>query len=87
MRIVYADDTAITFTSENNEKLKYTIDNMITKIEKWYTFNKLKININKTKIVNKNDACLQVLAVIPSIIILLSVRICPADDVFCLNLL
>ena len=53
--IVYADDTAITFTSENNEKLKYTIDNMITKIEKWYTFNKLKININKTKIVNFNS--------------------------------
>ena len=50
--IVYADDTAITFTSE---KLKYTIDNMITKIEKWYTFNKLKININKTKIVNFNS--------------------------------
>ena len=54
-RIVYADDTEITFTSENNEKLKYTIDNMITKIEKWYTFNKLKININKTKIVNFNS--------------------------------
>ena len=53
--IVYADDTEITFTSENNEKLKYTIDNMITKIEKWYTFNKLKININKTKIVNFNS--------------------------------
>ena len=52
---LYADDTAITFTSENNEKLKYKIDNMITKIEKWYTFNKLKININKTKIVNFNS--------------------------------
>ena len=28
---------------------------MYTKIEKWYTFNKLKININKTKIVNFNS--------------------------------
>ena len=28
---------------------------MITKIEKWYTFNKLKIIINKTKIVNFNS--------------------------------
>ena len=28
---------------------------MITKIEKWYTFNKLKININTTKIVNFNS--------------------------------
>ena len=46
---------AITFTSENNDKLKYTMDNMIIKIEKWYTFNKLKININKTKIVNFNS--------------------------------
>ena len=52
---LYADDTEITFTIENNEKLKYAIDNMITKIEKWYTFNKLKININKTKIVNFNS--------------------------------
>ena len=53
--IVYADDTAIKFTDENNEQLKYTIDNMITKIEKWYTLNKLKININTTKIVNFNS--------------------------------
>ena len=53
---VYADDTAITFTGINNAHLKHTINNTITKIKIWYIYNKLKININKTKILNCNSS-------------------------------
>ena len=51
---VYADVIAITFTGINNAHLKNTINNTITK--RWYIYNKLKININKTKMLNFNSS-------------------------------
>ena len=49
---IYADDTAITFTADNNIELKNLIKKTLIKIEKWYKYNKLKLNIRKTEMIN-----------------------------------
>ena len=51
---MYADDTVITFKCIHNAYLKNTINITIT--ERWYIYNKFKININKTKILNFNSS-------------------------------
>ena len=43
--------TAITFTADTNIELKNIIKITLTKIEKWYKYNNLKLNISK----NRND--------------------------------
>ena len=40
---IYADDTAMTFTQNNNTQLFKIIKNTIYTIEKWYELNNLKI--------------------------------------------
>ena len=52
---VYADDTAITFTADNNIELTNLIKKTLIKIEKWYKYNKLKLNISKTQMINFNS--------------------------------
>ena len=52
---VYADDTAITFTADNNIELTNLIKKTLIKIEKWYKYNKLKLNISKTEMINFNS--------------------------------
>ena len=51
----YADDTAITFTADNNIELTTLIKKTLIKIEKWYKYNKLKLNISKTEMINFNS--------------------------------
>ena len=52
---VYADDTAITFTADNNIELTNLIKKTLIKIEKCYKYNKLKLNISKTEMINVNS--------------------------------
>ena len=44
-----ADDTAITITSNNLNTLEYNLNEIIKKIIDWSNFNKLSVNILKTK--------------------------------------
>ena len=37
--MLYIDDTAITFTADNNIELKNVIKKTLIKIEKWYRLN------------------------------------------------
>ena len=53
---IYADDTAITFTENNNTLLRNDINKTLLKIEKWFQYNKLKLNITKTEIINFNSS-------------------------------
>ena len=47
---VYADDTSITIFAENDTLLTYYLQYYMDKLKKWFDINKLKLNIEKTKI-------------------------------------
>ena len=46
--IIFADDTSLFCTSKDIVSLSVTICNEIMKLEKWFAFNKLSLNITKT---------------------------------------
>ena len=47
---LYADDTSITIFAENDTLLIYYLQYYMDKLKKWFDINKLKLNIEKTKI-------------------------------------
>ena len=47
---LYADDTSITIFAENDTLLTYYLQYYMDKLKKWFDINKLKLNIEKTKI-------------------------------------
>ena len=47
---LYADDTSITIFAENYRLLTYYLQNYMDKLKKWFDINKLKLNIEITKI-------------------------------------
>ena len=47
---LYADDTSITIFAENYILLTYYLQYYMDKLKKWFDINKLKLNIEKTKI-------------------------------------
>ena len=47
---LYADDTSITILDENVTLLIYYLQYYSVKLKKWFDIKKLKINIEKTKI-------------------------------------
>ena len=53
---IYSDNTAIAFTENNNTLLRNNINKTLLKIEKWFQYNKLKLNITKTEIINFNSS-------------------------------
>ena len=53
---IYADDTAIAFTENNNTLLRNDINKTLLKIEIWFQYNKLKLNITKSEIINFNSS-------------------------------
>ena len=48
---IYADDTTIAVSGENNENLEAKIKTKMDCLHKWFAQNKLELNANKTKIV------------------------------------
>jgi len=49
---LYADDTNIIFSSPDKDKIQSNISDALNKLNKWFTNNNLKMNIEKTQIVN-----------------------------------
>ena len=47
---LYANDTSITIFAENDTLLTYYLQYYMDKLNKWFDINKLKLNIEKTKI-------------------------------------
>ena len=47
---LYADDTSITIFAENDTLLTYYLQYYMDKLKKWFDINKLKLNIEKIKI-------------------------------------
>ena len=47
---LYADDTSITIFAENDTLLTYYLQYYMDKLNKWFDINKLKLNIEKIKI-------------------------------------
>ena len=48
---IFADDTGIFCQSKNMETLVSKVENIIDKINEWFTVNKLTLNVNKTSYV------------------------------------
>lgn len=60
---LYADDTSIIIRSSSNEELKKEISKCLDKSEEWFTLNNLKLNVNKTQLLQfsfKKQASLEV---------------------------
>lgn len=56
--ILFADDTSVIIGSETNSHLKESITNTIQQLQKWFREGDLKMNVDKTKLLNfttKND--------------------------------
>lgn len=49
--ILFADDTSIVIRAKSRTDLQLSIKNVFTDLDQWFTANKMKLNINKTKIV------------------------------------
>ena len=53
---LYADDTSLTIYADNNELLSKYLQLYIDKLVYWFNINKLKLNIEKTKMVPFKNA-------------------------------
>ena len=47
--LMFADDTNLLISSHSLESLSVTANTVLAKLAKWFTLNKLSLNVNKTK--------------------------------------